>query len=115
MIAEYGAGAVIAAADQHFDWAKKELATLRSTRLFSARGISFISSRIESEHPGWKPGGPHLRFLCCDETLKAATPRRKSKCVSSRLRNSKAYMNAETISRMRWASPVRKTRTGWLP
>jgi len=74
MIASYGAGAVVAASDQHFDWAQKELGTLRATQLFSARGIGFIASRIANEHPGWELGGPHLRFLCCSETLRDASP-----------------------------------------
>jgi hypothetical protein len=69
MVAAYGAGAVIAASDHHFGWVQENFATLRRDQFFSARCIAEISSRVESEHPGWELGGPHLRFLCCTETL----------------------------------------------
>jgi hypothetical protein len=69
MIAAYGAGAVVACSDAHFEWAYENLGSLRQTQLFSTACISELSSRVESEHPGWEMGGPHLRFLCASDTL----------------------------------------------
>ena len=70
MIVAYGAGAVVACSDFHFEWAYQSLRSLRQTQLFSTACISELSSRIETEHPGWEMGGPHLRFLCASDTLK---------------------------------------------
>lgn len=69
MVAAYGQGAVVACSDAHFEWARQNLGHLRQTQLFSTACISELSSRIESEHPGWELGGPHLRFLCASDSL----------------------------------------------
>lgn len=69
MIIACGAGAVVACSDAHFEWAYENLGSLRQTQLFSTACISELSGRIESEHPGWEMGGPHLRFLCASDTL----------------------------------------------
>lgn len=70
MIAAYGPGAVVACSALHFRWAQENLTSLRQTQLFSTACISELSSRIETEQPGWELGGPHLRFLCASDTLK---------------------------------------------
>jgi hypothetical protein len=69
MIVAYGAGAVVACSDAHFEWASENLGSLRQTQLFSTACISELSGRVEREHPGWELGGPHLRFLCASDTL----------------------------------------------
>jgi hypothetical protein len=69
MIAAYGQGAVVACSDAHLEWAHHNLGSLRQTQLFSTACISELSNRIESEHPGWELGGPHLRFLCASDSL----------------------------------------------
>jgi hypothetical protein len=74
MVTAYGAGAVVACSDAHFEWASENLRSLRQTQLFSTACISELSGRVVSEHPGWEMGGPHLRFLCAIDTL-APEPR----------------------------------------
>jgi len=69
MVAAYGQGAVVACSDGHFEWARQNFGHLRQTQLFSTACISELSSRVESEHPGWELGGPHLRFLCSSDSL----------------------------------------------
>jgi hypothetical protein len=69
MVAAYGAGAVVACSDAYFQWASQNLRSLRQTQLFSTACISELSRKIESEHPGWEMGGPHLRFLCARDSL----------------------------------------------
>src|SRR5215469_11063222 len=74
MIVGYGAGAVIAASEKHFQWAQQELATLGPNQLFSAPGISSVANRLSAKDPGWELGGPCLRFLCSHETLTPLVP-----------------------------------------
>jgi predicted GNAT family acetyltransferase len=69
MIVSYGAGAVVACSDAHFEWAYQNLRSLRQTQLFSTACISELADRVETEHPGWELGGPHVRFLCASDTL----------------------------------------------
>lgn len=52
MVAAYGAGAIIAASDAHFQWTQENLATLRRDQLFSAACIAAISNRIEANIQG---------------------------------------------------------------
>jgi GNAT acetyltransferase-like protein len=74
LIAAYGAGAVVACSDAHFEWARENLGSLTPTQLFSTACISGLSRRIKNEHPGWEVGGPHLRFLCASDSI-APEPR----------------------------------------